>query len=506
MEPTLAIKAVVDYIENRVGEELPAEQVAAATGFSVSHLRMLFRRCTGHSLAGYIRRRRLNHAAYELAQTSRPVSDIAMSYGFGSHDAFTRAFRREFDETPSSFRLNQRTVSGTLIVPGVFGPSVDQKEEIPVVDADGRDSAVLYGVPRVSYAGKEHECTPFISSLRACLSFMGQEESYPRLMVGSGAAFRLMWNLTSWDGGNVDILCMRPDATEPLRRALAAAGRGYELLCKAGKDGHWMAERAPVGVGGVRVGSRREFVELIRRELAAGRPVIGFGIVGPPEACLITGYRGAGETLLGWNFFQDMPEFAGDIEKEPCGYYARRGWYEYQETLAVMSVGEKLPAPDRRGFLRDVLQFGLTVMETPRVYDYAGGLAAFDAWSDALAREGEFPKDAPLPLLFERLMCQADAFTMISEGRWNAHRFLEEEAAAFPEASAQLLAASRRFREEYGVARDMMRVMEDTCMGERAARTLADPHVRRRLVSLIGRAKTLDMKAAEHMRQALLRL
>ncbi len=54
------------------------------------------------------------------------------------------------------------------------------------------DSMVLYGVPKVTYFKEnEVEVTPFISSLRACLTYMGQEVSYARLLAGSYAAFRL---------------------------------------------------------------------------------------------------------------------------------------------------------------------------------------------------------------------------------------------------------------------------------------------------------------------------
>lgn len=124
MDQTLTVKAVLDYVENRVAEDFPLRDIVGATGFSASHLRVLFRQCTGQSPGRYIKNRRLNHAAFELAQTSRSVSDIAMTFCFGSHDAFTRALRREFHQTPSESRSSKPPVSGKLIVPGVYGPSV----------------------------------------------------------------------------------------------------------------------------------------------------------------------------------------------------------------------------------------------------------------------------------------------------------------------------------------------------------------------------------------------
>ena len=503
----LNIKTVLSYIENRVTEELCAEDVAAATGFSVPHFRAVFRDSTGQTLARYINRRRLSHAAFALAHSSKSVSDIAMDLGFGSHDAFTRAFRREIGCTPSLFRQDKSRVSGTLIVPGLFGPSVSKKEEISVDDiaVEKERETILYGVPKVTYFSDQHECTPFISSLKACLNYMGQTESYAMLMAASGAAFRLMWNPKFWDGGNVDILCVRPDATELLIRALNAAGRDFTMLCKPGKAGLSIAERAR-DKNRINSGGKEDFISLIKSEIDSGRPVIGFGIVGPPEACIITGYRDEGEVLLGWSFFQDMPEFAGGISNLPCGYFCRRDWFEHPDTIAVMALGEQKPAPDAKALLKDTLQFALEVMENPTVNDHAGGQAAFDAWAAALGNEGEFPPGAPLPMLMERLMCQVDAANMVSEGRWNAHLFLEEQADKFPDVAAVLRTLSLLFKEEAGITFMTVKQLEVMGMEEKHALNLAKPDVRATLIKTILKARDMEKRAAEQIRKLLMSL
>lgn len=508
MDYSLFLKAVLDYTENRVAEDLSAADLAATAGFSVAHLRDVFKDATGQTLSRYITRRRLCHAALALVRTRQPIAEIAYTYGFGSHDVFTRAFRREFGETPTEFRARGRAVHGVLIVPGVFGPAVMTKEDTAIMNdarhTENSDQGTLYGVvPKVSYFNTEPELTPFISCLRACLTYSGQEMAYARLLAASGAAFRLMWNTEYWDGGNVDIMLMREDATEPLRRAASAAGREYRLLCKPGREGHFVAEHAPADDGHVVIGDKEDFLTLVRQEIDAGRPVIGFGIIGPPEACLIAGYRDGGETIMGWNFFQDMPEYAGGLEKEACGYYRRRDWYEYGETIAVMALGPTAAVPEEKELLRDALRFALEVMETPRMQTYAGGIAAFEAWATALLRESEFPRDAPLPLLMERLMCQCDAMTMIGEGRWYAQMFLDKEAGVFPAAGSALKEAAACFRTEHQIVEAMSTLLEGYGMGEKQARNLAKPEVRQELAALIRRCAGLDREAAGHMRKAL---
>lgn len=508
MDNSLFVKTILDYIENRVAEEISANDIADAAGFSLPYFRAVFRDATGQTLARYITHRRLCHAASELVRTKRPVSDIAMTYFFGSHDVFIRAFKRAFGMTPSEFRGGKHTVRRKLIVPGIFGPSVPSKEGIIMNVENGtedkRDSGMLYGVvPRVSYFGQEAELTPFVSCLRACLTYLGQEISYSRLMAGSGAAFRLMWNTKFWDGGNVGILNIKEDPTDPLRRAFKTAGREFTMLCKPGKAGCYIVENSPAVILNIMTGDKESFTELIKKEINSGRPVIGFGIIGPPEPCVIAGYRDDGETLMGWNFFQDMPEFSAGVGKEPCGYYNRSGWYEYPETIALMSIGESIELPEEKGLLIEILEYALSIIETPMVYDYAGGLAAYEAWASALSKESEFPKDAPLPMLMERLMCQVDAMTMVGEGRWCASAFLEQEAGMFPEISDDLKSAALVYKQEHQLAMKMGRLIEGFAMSEKCARALAAPDIRKKIVILVRQCAELEKKAAEHIRRAV---
>lgn len=508
MDNSLFVKTMLDYIENRVADEISVNDIAEAAGFSLPYFRAVFRDATGQTLSRYITQRRLCHAAAELIRTKSPVSDIAMTYLFGSHDVFIRAFKRAFGMTPTEFRAGRHTVSRRLIVPGIYGPSVSSKEGI-VMNVDNgienkNGNGMLYGVvPRVSYFGREAELTPFVSCLRACLSYMGQEIGYARLMAGSGAAFRLMWNTSFWDGGNVGILNIKEDPTEPLRRAFKTAGREFTMLCKPGKEGCYISENAPSTALNIKAGEKASFIELIKNEIDNGRPLIGFGIIGPPEPCIIAGYRDGGETLMGWNFFQDMPEFSAGVGKEPCGYYNRKGWYEHPETIALMAIGESVETPEEKSFLRDTLEYALSIIETPKVNDYAGGLAAYEAWAEALSRESEFPKDAPLPMLMERLMCQIDAMTMVGEGRWCASVFLEQEAGMFPEAADELRSAADKYKQEHQLSMDMSRLIEGFAMSEKCARALALPDVRKRITVLIRRCAELEKKAAEHIRNAV---
>ena len=349
------------------------------------------------------------------------------------------------------------------------------------VHAEG--SMILYGVPKVSYSNKDVELTPFLSSLRSCLTYNGQDMSYARLMAGSGAAFRLMWNTTCWDGGNVDILVMRPDRMEPIHAALRTAGRTARFSMKTGSRT-----------------DKEEMVSLIRSEIDAGRPLVGFGIIGPPEACVITGYQDGGEKLLGWNYFQTSPEWQGGLAFDPSGYFIRSGWFEHPETLGIMAIGPAGDAPSGVAFLKEVVERAIIVMEAGRVGDFASGASAFDAWRGAMLDETQFPAGAPLLMLMERLMCQCDAVTMVSEGRSYASLHFAREAESMPEWSGKLQELARSFRQTHDVAMQMP-PLYGFGMDEGIARKLAGEETRQAIADLISKARNSDQVSLALLRE-----
>ena len=71
-----------------------------------------FGRATGWSVMRYVRGRRLSEAARTLAAGATDILAVALDAGYGSHEAFTRAFRDQFGRTPESVRA-QRHLDNT---------------------------------------------------------------------------------------------------------------------------------------------------------------------------------------------------------------------------------------------------------------------------------------------------------------------------------------------------------------------------------------------------------
>jgi AraC family transcriptional regulator len=102
------LQDAIEYIEERLTEDLPLSEVARRANASLYHFHRLFRAFVGESLMEYIRHRRLSCAARALVETKRPIIEVALDVGYSTPESFLRAFKAMFGTTPSSFRKRGR--------------------------------------------------------------------------------------------------------------------------------------------------------------------------------------------------------------------------------------------------------------------------------------------------------------------------------------------------------------------------------------------------------------
>lgn len=123
-----AMQYVEDHLlTERVAQgdaELDARELAKIAATTEYHFRRMFAELAGMGLAEYVRRRRLTLAGAEVVAGERPLIEIAMRYGYGSGEAFARAFRAQHGVAPSEARRSganlqsQPRMSFRLIVEG----------------------------------------------------------------------------------------------------------------------------------------------------------------------------------------------------------------------------------------------------------------------------------------------------------------------------------------------------------------------------------------------------
>jgi AraC family transcriptional regulator len=95
---------VLRAIQERLDESLGLETLAALAALSPYHFHRVFRGMLGEPLAAHVRRIRLERAAHRLRHHRCRVVEVAFEAGYDSHEAFSRAFRAAYGETPSRFR------------------------------------------------------------------------------------------------------------------------------------------------------------------------------------------------------------------------------------------------------------------------------------------------------------------------------------------------------------------------------------------------------------------
>jgi len=94
------------FVEAHFAEAVSLDDVARTSGVSRFHLVRAFGAVTGRSVMRYVRSRRLSEAARVLVNGAPDILSVALDWGYGSHEAFTRAFRDEFGITPETLRAN----------------------------------------------------------------------------------------------------------------------------------------------------------------------------------------------------------------------------------------------------------------------------------------------------------------------------------------------------------------------------------------------------------------
>ncbi len=99
------MQRVLDHIDRHLDDDLDLNAVSGVAAFSKYHFHRQFTATFGLSVHRYVQLARMKRASHRLAyRDAQSVTDIAMDAGYDAPDAFARAFRQRFGQSPSSFR------------------------------------------------------------------------------------------------------------------------------------------------------------------------------------------------------------------------------------------------------------------------------------------------------------------------------------------------------------------------------------------------------------------
>lgn len=480
------IRTIIIFIENRVKEPaIIQDELEKAVGFSMPHIREIFRAQAGVPLKQYVIQRKIANSAFDLLHSKDRVLDIALQYGFESHETYARAFKRVVGMTPMEYRKCRLSTAREFITDGVYGINVHGKGLMGCYPMNEKkmernnDSTVLYGVPKVGYG--IYGYTPYAVCLKACSNYLGEDVEYDYTMVSCGAAFRLCWNTKEWDLSNVDIYHTLKESNDIYGLGAKALGRKFEILVR---EPHTTKE---------------DFIHFIKEHIGQGYPCIALGIIGPPEAGIVAGYEKDGEKLLGWSFFQEDPGFAGQTELAENGYYKCSTWWN-DDTQAVMCmsdvIGEKMS-------LKELVQNGILALTGRTEGAYNKGILAYDAWKHAMQNDADFSDNVNEGLIHERLMCQHDAMSCLMDGRGSAASYFYHHANDYEGCAEKMYAVAAAFDSIFHIMKEMEEVLGGFTHSEEGLANFKSKGNRQKICALIDRAKAEDEKALEAMKQLL---
>ncbi len=95
---------VLEYIDSHLVEELSVEKLSGIAAFSKYHFHRQFSELFGIGVYRYVQLCRLKRASHQLAFRSESITDIALESGYEGPEAFARAFRKNFGQSPSEFK------------------------------------------------------------------------------------------------------------------------------------------------------------------------------------------------------------------------------------------------------------------------------------------------------------------------------------------------------------------------------------------------------------------
>jgi AraC family transcriptional regulator len=183
------------FIESHFAQALTLDEIANRGCVSRFHLARAFEAATGLSVMRYVRARRLSEAARRLADGAPDILAVAIDAGYGSHEAFTRAFREQFGLTPEALRARGHLDSIAIVEPIKMDETLLTHLELPRFE-DGKPFLV-------AGLSERYTCDTSTAIPSQWQRFGAYFGKVPGQM--GGVAYGVCYNAD--DAGNFDYLC-----------------------------------------------------------------------------------------------------------------------------------------------------------------------------------------------------------------------------------------------------------------------------------------------------------
>ncbi|TPL90695.1 helix-turn-helix domain-containing protein [Mesorhizobium sp. B2-3-13] len=146
------MQRVLDHIDQHLDGNLDLDALSGIAAFSKYHFHRQFTATFGLSVHRYVQLARMKRASHRLASNeAQSVTDIAMDAGYDAPDAFARAFRQRFGQSPSSFRKSPDWAPWLA----AFGPLDNARSKLMQITYE-QDDVTIRDMPPTPVAIMEH--------------------------------------------------------------------------------------------------------------------------------------------------------------------------------------------------------------------------------------------------------------------------------------------------------------------------------------------------------------
>jgi len=232
------MQRVTEHIDRHLDQTLDLDTLATVAHFSPFHFHRLFSAWMGETVGDYLRRRRCEIAATRLvAQPRVAVIQIALAVGFGSAEAFARAFKSRFGCSPTSWRRQQSQLRAAKRNPSQTNRKPDQERH----DKMAKNTAVHQHNAEAAMKVEivERKPTPIVCLRRVGpygepISVFWQQTVYP-WMAASGLLGQPRYGVSHDDPNVVAPGQCRYDAGCEAPPTLTAPGNAQKTTIPGGK-------------------------------------------------------------------------------------------------------------------------------------------------------------------------------------------------------------------------------------------------------------------------------
>ena len=229
-----AIQKTINHVEESIPSDISIEELAQIASLSPFYYQRLFARLVKKPVREYIKARKLSRACVMLSDKSNRILDVALAWGFSSHETFTRAFKETYGITPARYR-NSPIALDHFDKPDLLLNYVMVDEGVPLIS-----EGLVLEINRktlespVCFAGKQG-FIPFVPG-----RMLGERPGVASAEDIWGAFHRIRQRLPLIPGGLQIGVCFQGNAPEGFTSYFAGAEAADTAMRSGPVYDHWL--------------------------------------------------------------------------------------------------------------------------------------------------------------------------------------------------------------------------------------------------------------------------